>query len=225
MFGYIYETTNLVNGKTYIGKRNGEFNPNYYGSGIVLQQALKKYGKESFSVQVLGRYDSESELNLAEIMFIESRSPTYNIARGGSGGDTLARADSETRAAVIEKRRTGLSEAHKNLTPEKRAAWNNAISDAKKGIVPNRLGYQHSDEVKRRIRESNKKAAKNRPESWKKAHALSAQRRKGIINVHSQRPVEVDGVIYDGVMIAAAKLKVTRQTINKWIKKGKARYV
>jgi len=53
MFGYIYETTNLINGKTYIGKKQGKFDKTYYGSGMILQQALKKYGRKNFEVVVL----------------------------------------------------------------------------------------------------------------------------------------------------------------------------
>jgi hypothetical protein len=47
---YIYKTTNLINGKIYIGKRSHE-NPEkdrYLGSGRVLIQAIKKYGRENF---------------------------------------------------------------------------------------------------------------------------------------------------------------------------------
>lgn len=42
---------------------------------------------------------------------------------------------------------------------------------------------------------------------------------------HSQTPVEIDRVVYEGVIVAAEKLSVSRQTINNWIKKGKAKYV
>ena len=40
----IYKTTNLINGKIYIGKNKG--NNNWYlGSGKLLIYAIKKYGK------------------------------------------------------------------------------------------------------------------------------------------------------------------------------------
>ena len=43
----IYKTTNLVNGKIYIGKDKYN-NPKYLGSGKILKLAINKYGKGNF---------------------------------------------------------------------------------------------------------------------------------------------------------------------------------
>ena len=43
--GIIYKTTNQLNGKWYIGK-DEKNNPKYLDSGVLLEQAIKKYGKE-----------------------------------------------------------------------------------------------------------------------------------------------------------------------------------
>lgn len=40
-YGYVYLTTNLVNGRVYVGKRQGEFTSKYLGSGRVLELAIK----------------------------------------------------------------------------------------------------------------------------------------------------------------------------------------
>ena len=46
MFGYIYETTNLINGKKYIGKHKSRcFDVKYYGSGKLFRKELEKYRK------------------------------------------------------------------------------------------------------------------------------------------------------------------------------------
>ena len=56
MFGYIYKTTNLINGKIYIGKRQKqEFDKYYLGSGIYLKKAIEKYGKENFSCEIIDK--------------------------------------------------------------------------------------------------------------------------------------------------------------------------
>ena len=49
MYGYIYETTNLINGKKYIGKhKSSKFDENYYGSGTYLKKCYRKIWKRKF---------------------------------------------------------------------------------------------------------------------------------------------------------------------------------
>ena len=50
---YIYLTTNLINGKKYIGKHYGEINDSYLGSGILIKKAIKKYGSNNFTKKIL----------------------------------------------------------------------------------------------------------------------------------------------------------------------------
>jgi group I intron endonuclease len=225
MFGYIYETTNLINGKTYIGKRQGKFDNTYYGSGMILKQALKKYGRQNFKISVLAECDTECELNNAEVVFIEQYNPVYNIAKGGTGGDTLARASKSYKQEVIAKRKQSMINTWSSISEEQREQWGKNISNAKKGKATRPASYTHSEEVKQRIRESNVVAAKSRSTNWKDNHALAMAARKGVTNVHSQTPVLVNGIVYDGVIVAASALNVSRQTMHNWIKKGKATYV
>lgn len=100
MYGYIYLTTNLVNGKKYIGQHTAkDFSSDYYGSGILLKKAIKKYGKNNFKVELLIPIngvnticESKEELNNAEIYYINlfnciSDDQYYNVASGGEGGN------------------------------------------------------------------------------------------------------------------------------------------
>src|SRR5574343_177718 len=85
----IYKTLNLINGKFYIGKDTKD-NPNYFGSGIVLRRAIKKYGKENFMKQTIEVCSTEEELNEREIYWIDkldARNPEvgYNMLKGGEG--------------------------------------------------------------------------------------------------------------------------------------------
>lgn len=116
MYGYIYKTTNLVNGKIYIGKKeSSEFVPTYYGSGLLLQKALSKYGKENFKVELIERATSIADLNKKEQKWIAyyklpDLTLGYNIAQGGDGGN-LTKHYSNTQKKEIY---TKISKSRKN---------------------------------------------------------------------------------------------------------------
>jgi hypothetical protein len=87
----IYKTTNLINGKFYIGKHTtNNKNDSYLGSGLALTNAIKKYGKENFKKEILFECDSEEELSLKEFEIVTEQlckdPQCYNICRGGYGG-------------------------------------------------------------------------------------------------------------------------------------------
>lgn len=88
----IYKTTNLINGKFYIGK-DEKNNPDYYGSGLILNRAIKKNGKENFVKEILEVCNDSKHLCEREIYWINElnsiRPNGYNIALGGLGGDTF----------------------------------------------------------------------------------------------------------------------------------------
>lgn len=87
----IYKTTNLVNGKTYIGKhKTKNLNDDYIGSGIYLMKAIKKYGRVNFQKEILFIFENESlmddkEKEIVTAEFISS-SLNYNAKLGGEGG-------------------------------------------------------------------------------------------------------------------------------------------
>ena len=109
MFGYIYLTTNLINGKVYVGKhKSSHYDKNYIGSGTILNKAIKKYGKNNFSCEILYKANSLEELNLKEIEFISLykqlyKNSCYNVATGGDGGDTISNKTFEEKEKFIEK--------------------------------------------------------------------------------------------------------------------------
>lgn len=110
MVGYVYKTTNLVNGKIYIGKHEvSEYDPKYLGSGKILQLAIQKYGKENFKNEVIFEADSIEDLNMNEKLIIsqyfytDGKNNMYNIALGGDGGNVLYNYTPEEKAAFVEK--------------------------------------------------------------------------------------------------------------------------
>jgi hypothetical protein len=89
MVGYVYKTTNNINGYVYIGQhKRGKFNRKYRGSGKLFKEALKEFGWGNFTTEILYKADTYEELNEMERVFIQAHrdQPNYNIARGGTGG-------------------------------------------------------------------------------------------------------------------------------------------
>lgn len=89
MYGYIYLTENRITGKKYIGQHKGPFDPEYKGSGINIQRAVKKYGAEAMLVTQLATAESSDVLNTLEIQAIADHNAVrdrnyYNIAVGGN---------------------------------------------------------------------------------------------------------------------------------------------
>lgn len=83
---FIYKTTNLVNGKIYIGQHKND-DPNYLGSGTILKSAFDKYGRENFKREILFKTDCREELNNKEAHYIKIFNSTdkrvgYNIMLG-----------------------------------------------------------------------------------------------------------------------------------------------
>ena len=87
----IYQTTNLVNGKIYIGKHiTTDIEDEYFGSGNLIRAAINKYGLENFVKTILFELQNEEEMNLLEKCVVTQefcdREDTYNINVGGNGG-------------------------------------------------------------------------------------------------------------------------------------------
>jgi hypothetical protein len=90
MYGYIYKTTNLINGLIYVGQHKAtKFEPNrYMGSGNNIKAAIKEFGKENFKCELLDTAETLEELNSKEEYWVDelqSRNPAigYNVKKGG----------------------------------------------------------------------------------------------------------------------------------------------
>jgi len=92
LYGFIYLTINLVNGRKYIGKKIYDSNSRtYLGSGTLLRKAIEKYGRDNFKRTILEECATDEELSIAEVKWIRQFNAVknkefYNLAEGGTGG-------------------------------------------------------------------------------------------------------------------------------------------
>lgn len=92
MSNSIYLITNKVNSKTYIGKTTKSLQErfkrhcyNHKTQNTYLYRAMRKYGIENFTIELL---EETQSLNKQEIYWIKTLKPHYNMTIGGDGGDT-----------------------------------------------------------------------------------------------------------------------------------------
>ena len=70
-YHFTYRTTNLVNGRYYLGMHStNRLDDGYLGSGKRLYYELNKYGRNNFKFEILEQFNSREELVEAEISLI-----------------------------------------------------------------------------------------------------------------------------------------------------------
>ena len=134
MYYLLYQTTNLINCKIYVGVHQTEdLNDGYFGSGIALKAAIKKYGLENFIWDILKYCNDEDDMFEWEAKCVDetfvTRKDTYNMMTGGLGGRKLS----------IEARQN-ISKGRSNPSQATREKLRIAAT-----------GKTHSEETKKRI--------------------------------------------------------------------------
>ena len=87
MFYYIYKITNIINQKYYIGAhKTSNIKDNYFGSGVGLKRAIKKYGKENFIKEIICFCEDENDMYSREKEIVTLNENSYNMTNGGKGG-------------------------------------------------------------------------------------------------------------------------------------------
>jgi len=89
---YVYVTTNLINGKQYVGDHtiNIKERKYYLGSGSYLRNAVKYYGEENFFKEILEWGDNREEISKLQEKYIKEfntlKPNGYNISPTGGIG-------------------------------------------------------------------------------------------------------------------------------------------
>lgn len=178
MIGYIYITTNLKNGKKYIGSHHAiKFDPNYRGSGKILKRAIEKDGKENFKTEIIEKCDTEEELIEKEEYYINLYNAVddenfYNLTYSGyKRGLSGYKPSEETKKQISESRKgQTFSEETKRKLSEKSSGKNNSMygkhhsEETRKKMSNSHKGHTTSEETKQKIREHQPdQSGKNHP--------------------------------------------------------------
>lgn len=142
----VYETTNLVNGRKYIGcHKTNYLDDGYLGSGTLLKRAVKKHGEDKFTRNDLFIFDNEDDMFAKEKELITDNvldsENYYNVNTGGNGGFSHIHRDMDKYRPMFNRKPDGWEHWSKR-DPERHS--NLMSQSAKKAAktMRNRLGEE-----------------------------------------------------------------------------------
>lgn len=181
----LYKTTNLVNGKIYIGVHKVADNyrsKNYLGSGQALRVAFKKYGRKNFTRVTLAKFSCSEDAYSAEANIVNEKfikhDDNYNMKCGGKGARGFKHTDAS-------KAKVSAGNKGKIRTEE----FKEKISASLIGNT-RRLGKIITEEHKAKLQAANSKA-------------MNAKK----------KPVMIDGKYYETARFAAKIEGIPRNTL------------
>ena len=197
---YIYIITNLINNKVYIGQSSFKWEDtlDYYGSGVLIEKAIKAHGKENFKKELLEVCFDKASLDEAEKYWIahykeKLKVDLYNITEGGTGGVTYTKG----------------SDVY-NQIKHKLGKWENGNPGATKDAIAKRVNT-FADKII-----SGKLPAAGLSHGNSKGILLerNAKYKGGAPPVNAVR-LEVDGIEYPSYKAASRALNISGETISR----------
>lgn len=239
---YFYKTINLIDNKFYYG--SGTFN-NYLGSGVYLNNAIKKYGKENFVLQKLKFFKTRKEAYDFEDRFlklyrISSLKESYNLKDSSLGSDGTNSGEKNGMygkvACITEDGDTIVvnKDDHRILSGE---------------LMRANVGYKFTNAQKQKLSQSLKKSKKFRtalqsPERRKKisdsvkgckngmygkTHTEESKKKMSFAGANNPRAKQVNICdlyntvlfVFDTINAAALHLSINRNTLKYYINNSK----
>lgn len=230
MYGYIYKTTNLFNGKIYVGqKRAKQFDSHYYGSGVRITNLIKKYGIKNFTCELIEECASENELNTRECYWIKTLNATdrnigYNLSSGGYKTRGMRHADS-TKEQIRQK----IKEYYKTHDNAKKGT--HLSEETKMKLRQANIGKTYSEEVKQKHR--------GKP-AWNKGIPMTEEAKKHLSEVNKGKKQNLSNEVRErkrarmlgknnrnyGGLSDEVKQKIRESAKGKiWVTNGKERHL
>jgi len=171
---YVYKITNIINGKCYIGiSKNpyARFNTHIKNNKYPINKAIKKYGKENFTLDILcscSDYNSVGDQERFYISYYNTMLPFgYNVSLGG--GSHTCDVKEKLRSIAIERNKIygnpmkgkhrpdliSYNISQKGKSFEERLGVAQATK-AKRKMSKKRKGIKFTEDHKRKIGEANR---------------------------------------------------------------------
>jgi hypothetical protein len=154
MFYTIYQITNKITGKIYVGMHaTCNLDDGYMGSGKRIIASIRKHGEENFIKTILHVFDNETDMRRKESEIVTEqfclRDDTYNLVEGGKGGfgyinrtgknlRTGSKLSQESRTLISEKKKgvpSPLKGKPQNWSEQSKASHSTSISKALSGMA------------------------------------------------------------------------------------------
>lgn len=164
MYGYIYRTHILDNGKMYIGQKKSSIflGESYIGSGNYLRNSIKKHGYTHFKVELLEECSSREELDEREVYWIAyydavNSDTYYNRAKGGRCG--CGRKPGFRQPDSMKKKMSDMQKDGKSWMNGKKHSeeTKRKMSISRSGVNNPNYGKHFSEEHRKKLSEAKKR--------------------------------------------------------------------
>ena len=158
MLGVLYKITNKLSGKIYVGQtiqpleKRWEQHCYVQSHSSYLYSSIIKHGRDSFSIEELGTYNTLEDLNNAEEYYIDwfdCLAPNgYNLREGGGSHGKMSK---DSRKKMSQNHRTKNGFKPPNFGKTMPIEFKVKMSNVTKGENNGMFGRHHSEETKRKI--------------------------------------------------------------------------
>lgn len=172
----VYQITNKLNGKIYVGcHKTRDLDDGYMGSGKRIIRAIKRYGEENFSKEILYLLESTKAMYVAEKSIVNAaflkRKDVYNLTEGGHGSwaamnNRVKARKAKNKKAAIAMNKTMWSDPKFAARKKKEASERFRKLHAEGKIKPyDWTGKKHKKATKKKIGKANAKHQKGKGNS------------------------------------------------------------
>jgi hypothetical protein len=149
-YNFVYITTNIIDGKQYIGDHSTDnLNDNYLGGGVYIKNAIKCHGKDNFKREILEYFTTKEDSFKSQEKYINHYVTLYP-----NGYNLSPKGGSQCKGGVSDETKKLISKNNAKYWLNK-----NRSEETKLKISENYVGMtgkHHSEETKQKIGNSQK---------------------------------------------------------------------